>query len=57
MRDLNMVFLELYKRTDRFIKDAYSSSDGISVYLCTIASCFNNGITPSGFVALFRSFV
>ncbi|MBP5362254.1 MAG: hypothetical protein J6Y71_04425 [Ruminococcus sp.] len=43
MRDLNMDFLELYKRTDRFIKDAYSSSDGVSEYLRIMDSCFNNG--------------
>lgn len=30
MRDLNIDFMDLYKRTDRFIKDAYSSSEGVS---------------------------
>ncbi len=29
MRDLNIDFMDLYKRTDRFIKDAYSSSEGV----------------------------
>lgn len=33
MRDLNFDFLELYKSTDRFIKDAYSSDKGISAYI------------------------
>ena len=33
MRDLNIDFLDLYKRVDRFIKDAYASSEGVSEYL------------------------
>ncbi len=33
MRDLNIDFMDLYKRVDRFIKDAYCSSDGVSEYL------------------------
>lgn len=33
MRDLNIDYLDLYKRVDRFIKDAYASSEGISEYL------------------------
>ena len=30
MRDLNIDFMDLYKRADCFIKDAYSSSEGVS---------------------------
>lgn len=33
MLELNQRFLELYKRTDHFIRDAYSSRDGISKYI------------------------
>lgn len=33
MRDLNINFMELYKQVDRFIKDAYSSSTGVSEYI------------------------
>ena len=33
MRDLNIDFMDLYKRTDRCIKDAYSSSEGVSEYI------------------------
>ena len=33
MRDLNIEFMDLYKRIDRFIKDAYSSSEGVSEYI------------------------
>lgn len=32
MRDLNIDFVELYKRVDRIIKDAYSSIDGVKEY-------------------------
>ena len=43
MRDLNIDFMDLYKRTDRFIKDAYSSSEGVSEYIRSMESCFNRG--------------
>ena len=33
MRELNVNFTDLYKTVDRFIKDAYSSTEGVSVYL------------------------
>lgn len=33
MRDLNLKFLELYKSTDRFIKDAYQSTEGFTEYV------------------------
>ena len=33
MRDLNIDFMDLYKRVDKFIRDAYSSSDGVSEYI------------------------
>ena len=33
MRDLNIEFMELYKSVDRFIKDAYSSTEGVSEYI------------------------
>ncbi len=33
MRDLNIDFLDLYKSVDRFIRDAYSSTEGVSEYL------------------------
>ena len=33
MLELNQRFLELYKRADRFIRDAYSSKDGITKYI------------------------
>ena len=33
MRDLNIDFMDLYKSVDRFIKDAYSSSEGVSEYI------------------------
>ena len=33
MRELNIEFLDLYKRVDRFIRDAYASSEGVSEYL------------------------
>jgi len=33
MRDLNIDFMDLYKRVDKFIKDAYSSSTGVSEYI------------------------
>ena len=38
MRDLNIDFMDLYKRTDRFIKDAYSSSEGVSGYIRAMES-------------------
>ncbi|MCR5601873.1 MAG: hypothetical protein K6G33_14200 [Ruminococcus sp.] len=43
MRDLNIDFMDLYKRTDRFIKDAYSSSDGVSEYIRLMEASFNRG--------------
>ena len=43
MRDLNVDFMDLYKRTDRFIKDAYSSSEGVSEYIRSMESCFYRG--------------
>ena len=43
MRDLNIDFMDLYKRTDRFIKDAYSSSEGVSEYIRSMEACFNKG--------------
>ena len=43
MRDMNIDFMDLYKRTDRFIKDAYSSSEGVSEYIRSMESCFNKG--------------
>ena len=33
MRDLNIDFVDLYKRVDRFLRDAYDSSEGVSEYL------------------------
>ena len=33
MRDLNIIFLDLYKSVDRFIRDAYSSTEGVSTYI------------------------
>ncbi len=43
MRDLNIDFMDLYKRTDRFIKDAYSSSEGVSEYIRLMEAVFNRG--------------
>lgn len=43
MRDLNIDFMDLYKRTDRFIKDAYSSSEGVSEYIRLMEASFNRG--------------
>ena len=43
MRDLNIDFMDLYKRTDRFIKDAYSSSQGVSEYIRLMEADFNRG--------------
>lgn len=43
MRDLNIDFMDLYKRADRFIKDAYSSSEGVSEYIRLMESCFISG--------------
>ena len=43
MRELNINFMDLYKRTDRFIKDAYSSSTGVSEYIRLMEFCFNRG--------------
>ena len=33
MRELNIQFLDLYKRVDNFIRDAYSSQEGVSEYI------------------------
>ena len=33
MRDLNIDFLDLYKRVDRFLRDAYDTQEGVSGYL------------------------
>ena len=33
MRDLNIDFMDLYKSVDRFIRDAYSSTEGVSEYI------------------------
>ena len=43
MRDLNIDFMDLYKRADRFIKDAYSSSEGVSEYIRLMEASFNRG--------------
>lgn len=43
MRDLNIDFMDLYKRVDRFIKDAYSSSTGVSEYINQMELNFVNG--------------
>ena len=45
MRDLNIDFMDLYKHTDRFIKDAYSSSEGVSEYIRSMESCYYRGST------------
>ncbi len=45
MRDLNIDFMDLYKRTDRFIKDAYSSSEGVSEYIRLMDTDFIRGST------------
>ena len=33
MRELNVDFMDLYKSVDRFLRDAYSSSEGVSEYI------------------------
>ena len=33
MRERNIDFLDLYKSVDRFIRDAYSSKEGVSEYM------------------------
>ena len=33
MRDLNIDFMDLYKSVERFIRDAYSSTEGVSEYI------------------------
>ncbi len=33
MRDLNIDYVDLYKSIDGFIRDAYSSSEGVSEYI------------------------
>ena len=33
MKDLNIDFLDLYKKVDKFIKDAYSDNEGVSSYI------------------------
>ena len=43
MRDLNIDFMDLYKRADRFIKDAYSSSEGVSEYIRLMEADFIKG--------------
>ncbi len=43
MRDLNIDFMDLYKRTDRFIRDAYSSSEGVSEYIRLMEADFVRG--------------
>lgn len=36
VRETNLAILELYKKTDRFIRDAYSSAEGVSEYIRTM---------------------
>ena len=43
MRDLNINFMDLYKRVDRFIKDAYHSSEGVSEYIRLMESKDSKG--------------
>ena len=43
MRDLNIDFMDLYKRVDRFIKDAYHSSEGVSEYIRIMESKDSKG--------------
>ena len=43
MRDLNIDFMDLYKSVDRFIRDAYSSSDGVSEYIRQMEYVFLDG--------------
>lgn len=43
MRDLNINFMDLYKRVDRFIKDAYHSSEGVSEYIRIMESKDSKG--------------
>ena len=43
MRDLNINFMDLYKRVDRFIKDAYHSSEGVSEYIRLMESKYSKG--------------
>ncbi len=33
MRELNIDYLDLYKKVDKFIKDAYFTSEGVSAYI------------------------
>ena len=36
MRDLNINLMELYKKTDKFLSDAYSSKEGVNKYIETM---------------------
>ena len=43
MRDLNIDFMDLYKSVDRFIKDAYSTTEGVSEYIRQMEQNDNKG--------------
>ncbi len=45
MRELNIEYLELYKKVDRFIRDAYSSSEGVSLYISQMEIDRREGIS------------
>ncbi len=45
MRDLNIEYLELYKKVDRFIRNAYGSSEGVSLYISQMEIDRREGIS------------
>ena len=51
MRDLNISFLDLYKRVDKFIREAYFSAEGVSEYIKRME---NDSFTGWRFVSSWR---
>ena len=43
MRDFNLDFLDLYKNVDSFLKDAYSSNNGVTNYIQEMERQFEDG--------------
>ena len=47
MRDLNIEFLEEYKRVDIFIRDAYGTQSGVTEYLRQMETSIHPSASPT----------
>ena len=48
MRELNIDFQETYKSVDKFIRDAYGSTEGVTEYIRTMEESYRDGFSLLG---------